>query len=130
MRQISTKKFVTAINCMDGRVQLPVIDWMKKHTTADFVDMITEAGPNKILAENNDSGLIQNLKKRVEISVRKHASAQIAIIGHFDCAGNPVDKETQLEQIKTAVQTIQSWGFQIPVIGLWVDDHWTIHKVL
>jgi hypothetical protein len=127
---MSTKKFVTAINCMDGRVQLPVIDWMKKHTTADFVDMITEPGPNKILAENNENGIIQSLKKRVEISVVKHASFQIAIIGHFDCAGNPVDKETQLEQIQAAVQTIQGWGFQIHVIGLWVDDHWTVHKIL
>ena len=127
---MSSKKFVTAINCMDGRVQLPVIDWMKKHTQADFVDMITEPGPNKILAENNQTDLLQSLKKRVEISVLKHASSQIAIIGHFDCAGNPVDKETQLEQIKTAIQTIQSWGFQIPVIGLWVDDHWTVHKIL
>ncbi|MCX6661533.1 MAG: hypothetical protein NTY91_03180 [Euryarchaeota archaeon] len=127
---MSTQKFVTAINCMDGRVQLPVIDWMKKHSTADFVDMITEPGPNKILAEDNSNGLIQSLKKRVEISVFKHASSQIAIIGHFDCAGNPVDKETQLEQIKAAVHTIQSWAFQVPVIGLWVDDHWTVHKIL
>jgi hypothetical protein len=115
---------------MDGRVQLPVIDWMKKHTTADFVDMITEPGPNKILAENNQIDLIKSLKKRVEISVGKHASSQIAIIGHFDCAGNPVDAGIQLEQIKAAVHTIQSWGFQIPVIGLWVDDHWTVHKIL
>jgi hypothetical protein len=127
---MSEKKFVTAINCMDGRVQLPVIDWMKKYSTADFVDMITEPGPNKILAENHEIGLIHSLKKRVEISVVKHASTQIAIIGHFDCAGNPVNKETQLSQIKAAIHTIQSWGFQIPVIGLWVDDNWTVHKIL
>ena len=127
---MSTKHFVTAINCMDGRVQLPVIDWMKKHSSADFVDMITEPGPNKILAENSDGSLIQSLKKRVEISVVKHSSSQIAIVGHDDCAGNPVDKETQLGQIKAAVRTVQSWGFQILVIGLWVDNHWTVHKVL
>jgi len=126
---MSTKKFVTAINCMDGRVQLPVIDWMKKHATADYVDMITEPGPNKILSENTEFGLIQSVRKRVEISVVKHASTKIAIIGHFDCAGNPVDKDTQLDQLKKAVQTIQSWGFQIPVIGLWVDDHWTVHQI-
>ncbi len=127
---MSEKKFVTAINCMDGRVQLPVIDWMKRHSTADFVDMITEPGPNKILADNHEIDLIHSLKKRVEISVVKHASAQIAIIGHFDCAGNPVNKETQLLQIKAAVHTIRSWDFQIPVIGLWVDDNWTVHKIL
>ena len=27
---MSDKKFVIAINCMDDRVKLPVIDWMKK----------------------------------------------------------------------------------------------------
>lgn len=127
---MSSKKFVTAINCMDGRVQLPVIEWMKVHFSADFVDMITEPGPNKILADNDNIHLIQSLKKRVEISVLKHASSQIAIVGHADCAGNPVNKETQLKQIKAAIRTIQSWGFQIPVVGLWVDDNWTVHKIL
>lgn len=115
---------------MDGRVQLPVIEWMKVHFSADFVDMITEPGPNKILADNDNIHLIQSLKKRVEISVLKHASSQIAIVGHADCAGNPVNKETQLKQIKAAIRTIQSWGFQIPVVGLWVDDNWTVHKIL
>ncbi len=126
---MSAKKFVTAINCMDGRVQIPVIDWMKKHTNADFVDMITEPGPNKILAENKDLGGIQSLKKRVEISITKHASSQIAVVGHFDCAGNPVDKTIQLQQLKAAAQIIQTWGFQVPVVGLWVDDHWIVQKV-
>jgi hypothetical protein len=115
---------------MDGRVQLPVIDWMKKQYAADFVDMITEPGPNKILAENKPCELIESLKKRVEISVIKHASTSIAIIGHFDCAGNPVQKETQLNQIKKSVKTIQSWGFNIPVIGLWIDDLWMVHKIV
>jgi hypothetical protein len=127
---MSTKKFVTAINCMDGRVQQPVIDWMKKSYTADYVDMITEPGPVKILAENEPSTLIDSLKKRTEISAKKHGSTCLAIISHFDCAGNPVDKQTQLGQLKAAVHTIQSWNFQIPVIGLWVDDHWTVHKIL
>ncbi len=126
---MSAKKFVTAINCMDGRVQIPVIDWMKKHTNADFVDMITEPGPNKILAENKDLGGIQSLKKRVEISITKHASSQIAVVGHFDCAGNPVDKTIQLKQLKAAAQIIQTWGFQVPVVGLWVDDHWIVQRV-
>src|SRR5664279_3838322 len=31
-----TGKFVTAINCMDGRVQEPVIAWMKNEYTAQF----------------------------------------------------------------------------------------------
>jgi carbonic anhydrase len=124
------KKFVTAINCMDGRVQLPVIVWMKQQFNAEYVDMITEPGPIKILAENTPDHLIDSLKKRVEISVVKHASTGIAIIGHFDCAGNPVEKETQIHQIKTSVKIIQSWDFDRPVVGLWVDDQWKVHQII
>ena len=47
-------KFATAINCMDGRTQIPVIEWLKKEYGVDYVNMINEPGPNKILAENRD----------------------------------------------------------------------------
>jgi hypothetical protein len=127
---MSDKKFVTAINCMDGRVQLPVIEWMKKEYKADYVDLITEPGPNKILAEKKPGSCVGSIKKRVEISVMKHASKIIAIIGHDDCAGNPIEKETQLHQIKIAVETIESWNFDVLIIGLWVDDHWMVHKIV
>ena len=127
---MSEKKFVTAINCMDGRVQLPVIEWMKKEYKADYVDMITEPGPNKILTEKEPGSCVDSIKKRVEISVLKHASKIIAITSHDDCAGNPIEKETQLHQIKESVETIRSWGFNIPVIGLWIDDLWTVHKIV
>ena len=92
-----TKKFVTCINCMDGRAQKPVIDYMQKRFGVEYVDMITEPGPNKILSDNNDATLIESLKKRVAISVEKHGSEIIAIVGHFDCAGNPVDERSQKE---------------------------------
>ncbi len=125
-----TKKFVTAINCIDGRVQLPIITWMKKQYDVDFVDMITEPGPNKILAENEPSNLIDSLKNRTEISIKKHTSTCIAIVGHFDCAGNPVGREKQIEQIRISVKRIQSWDFEIPVIGLWIDDNWNVSKII
>ena len=127
---MSTTKFVTAINCMDGRVQLPVINWMRKQYNTDYIDMITEPGPVKILAENAPSFLIDSLRKRVEISVKKHGSTCIAIIGHFDCAGNPVGKETQTEQIKKSLKNVQTWDFPVTAIGLWVDENWIVHRIL
>ena len=44
-------KFATALNCMDGRVQLPVIRWGKENYSVDVVDAITEAGMNGILSD-------------------------------------------------------------------------------
>ena len=122
-------KFATAINCMDGRVQTPVIEWLKKEYRVDYIDMITEPGPNRILEENKNKVLLESIKKRVEISVNKHGSKLIAIAGHYDCAGNPVEKNIQIKQILSAINTIKSWNFNVQVVGLWIDENWTVHKI-
>ena len=127
----NNKTFACAINCMDGRVQDAVKNYMKKNYSVDYVDMITEPGPNKILASPEFSeGLVKNIKKRVDISVNHHGSKVIAIIGHFGCAGNPAEKEEQIEHLKKAKETVKLFGFDAEIILLWVDGDWqTVEKV-
>ena len=102
--------FGTVINCMDGRVQLPVNDWLKKRYNLDFIDTITEPGPELVLAESSDNSTIQSIKKKVEISVSRHKSNLVAIVGHMDCAGNPADSRTKQEQIMKTISTVQAWS--------------------
>jgi len=123
---MSTKSFATAINCMDGRTQIPVIEFMKNRYRVEYVDTITEPGPDKILAENKDHTIVMSIKKRVEISAMKHSSKAIAIVGHYDCAGNPVDKDAHIKHIKAAMKTVRSWGYNIEIVGLWVDEDWKV----
>ena len=123
---MSQMKFATAINCIDGRTQLPVIAYLKAKCKVDCVDMVTEAGPVKILANCEDHVLLDSIKRRVEISIRKHRSKCIAVVGHFDCAGNPVSKETQIDQILMSIKIVRSWNFKANVLGLWVDENWTV----
>ena len=123
------EKFVTSINCMDGRTQEPIINYLKAEYGADYVDMITEAGPNKILAENTDTSVVESIKSRVEVSTGKHFSKVVSIIGHYDCGGNSADEETQKEQIRAAVANVKTWNEDIEVIGLWVDETWKVNKV-
>ena len=121
--------FATAINCMDGRVQVPVIDWLRRQYGADYVDMITEPGPERLLAEGKDLMASASIRRRLEISVNRHNSKLVAIAGHHDCAGNPIDKETQLEQIHAAMNTVESWNFKVEFIGLRVDENWEVREV-
>ncbi len=125
---MKNKKFATAINCMDGRVQLPVINYLKDQYRIDYVDMITEPGPIKILSELKDNKLVESIKARIDISVKKHGSQLIAVIGHYDCTGNPEDYETQTKQIKSAIDKIKSWDNNIKYIGLWVDENFEVKK--
>lgn len=121
--------FATAISCIDGRVLHPVAEFLKKKYKVDYVDAITEPGPDGILAANQDKVTIESIKRRVVISVGRHGSKHIAIAGHHDCAGNPVDKDTHLAHIRAAIEAVKSWGFNADVIGLWVDDKWKVSEV-
>ena len=126
---MSHGSFASVINCRDGRTQLPVIDYVRNKYGVDYVDMITEPGPIRVLAENKDKTALESIRQRVEISTGKHGSEHIIIVGHHDCAGNPVEKETQLKQILKSIQTIRSWSFQVKISGLWIDEKWTAHEV-
>ena len=119
------KTFACAINCMDGRVQDAVKNYMKENCGVDFVDMITEPGPNKILAENTDEAVISDIKKCVDISVNHHGSKVVAIVGHFGCAGNPAEKQEQIEHLKKAEQVVKDFGFPVEIVLLWVAGDWT-----
>lgn len=121
--------FATAINCMDGRTQLPVIEYMKKKYGVDYVDTVTEPGPIKFLAENKNKATVESIRSRVEISVEKHGSRAVCLVGHFGCAGNPVDRLEQIEQLNAAAAVIESWGFEVEIIKIYVDENWQVQEV-
>ena len=126
----SKSKFACAINCMDGRVQDAVKDFMKNKYGVDYVDMVTEPGPNKILTDNSNLAIIENIKKRVEISTGHHGSKVVAIAGHFGCAGNPTEKEERIKHLKFAYKTVENFGLGVEIILLWVGGDWkTIEKI-
>lgn len=126
---MTNKIFSTAIDCMDGRVQIPVTNWVRSQYGVDYVDMITEPGPIRFLAEGEDPLISASIQRRLEISVNHHNSKLVAIVGHNDCAGNPVPKETQLKQIVAAIKTVEGWNFKVRVIGLWVNENWKVQEV-
>ena len=109
---------------MDGRIQDAVKNYMKERYSVDYVDMVTEPGPNKILADNLDIPVIENIKKRVKISVHHHGAKVVAIVGHFGCAGNPVEKEEQIGHLKKAKEMFAPQCKDAEIILLWVGQGW------
>ena len=115
-------KFVTAINCIDGRVQLPVIRYMKRKFKVDYVDMVTAPGADKMLAE----GMDKTLRRKVRVSVENHRSRLVAVVGHFGCAGAPENKAEHLAHVRQGVARVRSWKLGVKVIGLWVNRKWRV----
>lgn len=119
--------FCTAINCIDGRVQKPVYDYMKNICSVSYVDMITAPGPDGIISGGD--AMCQYIKSEVLVSVNKHASHTVAVAGHHDCKGNPVSKEEHLADIRDSVNKIRSWSLPVNVIGLWVNENWEVEPI-
>ena len=121
--------FCTVINCMDGRTQLPVIKYLQQRFGVDYVDSITEPGPNKILAEQTDSHLLDSIFQRLQISLEKHHSVGLAVVGHADCAGNPVAEQEQEAHTRRAVEYLKGKYENLEIIGLWVDANWNVVEI-
>ena len=119
-------KFATSVSCMDGRIQIPLTNWIKENFSVDYVDTITEPGIDKLVADNTD---LESIKIKVGISISKHESELIVVSGHYDCAGNPVSNEEHITQIKKGIEVISSWNLGVKVVGVWVDDTWKINTV-
>jgi hypothetical protein len=114
---------------MDGRVQIPVITFLQQRFKAEHVDSITEPGPIRILADQDDPDRIQSILDRLKISLEGHGSKSVAVVGHGDCAGNPVGREEQMEQMERSLQFLRGRFEGIEMIGLWVDEQWKVHEV-
>ena len=116
----------TCLNCMDGRVQLPVLTWIKANYPVDFVDVITEAGMDAVLSEQND---ISEILRSIKVSVNLNRSTRLFVVGHHDCRGNPIDENHHREQVTNAVKRLKPlWPAQ-EVVGLWVNDQWQVKLV-
>ena len=120
--------FYTAINCMDGRIQESVTNYIKKKYNVLFVDMITGAGPVKILSNKKIENL-ESIISCIDISLKQHKSKGIAIVAHYDCAGNPISDEEQKELLKKSVAFLSDKYINSSVCGLWVDKNNEVEKI-
>jgi hypothetical protein len=122
-------KFGTAINCMDGRVQVPAMNWLKEKYKLDYIDTITEPGPEKMLTHGKPEQ-VESIKSRVLISVNAHGSETIFVAAHHDCAGNPVSRDEHIKQVRECVKIIKSWKLPVKtVIGAWINEDWTVEVI-
>ena len=112
-------KFTCCLNCIDGRIQLPVINWIKNNYDIEFVDMLTQPGMDGFIA-NPDSDL-NDLLEKIHISLRVHDCQEIFLVAHEDCAANPVDFETHRKQLFDSTEKIKNHFPSSKIIGIWIN---------
>ena len=121
--------FATALNCIDGRVQLPVNEAVCSIFNVSYVDTITEAGIVRFMSDETDSQETVAILSSIRVSLDRHGSRAIAVAAHQDCAGNPCSDSVQQEQLRRAVTFLKSQFPICKIIGLWIGDDWVARVV-
>ncbi|MFP4465798.1 MAG: carbonic anhydrase [Candidatus Goldiibacteriota bacterium] len=129
-----SESYATVINCIDGKIQIPVISYIIENFGVDYVDNITEPGAVKYLNRDNEDSSTRvkmySLKKRVEESLNTHGSKLIIITAHAGCVYNPVSKTQQIIQLNEAEETIASWKKKCETAVLWIDENNFINDII
>jgi hypothetical protein len=114
---------------MDGRVQAPVIRYLRDKFEGAYVDDITEAGPVGVLAADPESRPARAIYRKIDVSVNAHGSRVIAVVAHHDCAGNPKPRDAQLEDLRRSVEVIRERYPNLKVLPIWVDEDWRVEEI-
>ncbi|WP_306345884.1 carbonic anhydrase [Clostridium sp. BSD9I1] len=72
---------------------------------------------------------IERLREKVIVSITAHNSNVVAVVGHYDCAANPVSDCKHFCDILASTDIVKSWRLPVRVVGLWVDEFSCVHVV-
>ena len=122
------ERFGTVVNCIDGRAQQPAADWVKLHCGVEYVDAITTPGAELLLSGDFNERSMR-VKRKLVLSVSKHDSSVVAVVGHHDCSANPCDVDVRKDQILKAAKNVESWRVGLRVVGLFVNEWHSVEVV-
>lgn len=123
-------KHGTALVCIDGRVQMPVIHYMKARFALDYVDIISEPGINRLVAEGANDSFLDWIVRKIRITLDRHGSNHIAVVGHFDCGANPAPELEQAIHTRQAIDRLRPFmPDYVQFCALWVNARRGISEI-
>ena len=129
MKSCNNSDYGTIVNCMDGTIQLPAIDFVKKLWKVNRIDVITEAAPEKILSETKDQKTIERICQNIEASLCDQHTKRLAIVSHSGCEINIVSDKSKKEMLLKAVNYLKARYMDAEVTGIWFDGNIKASKI-
>ena len=121
----ATERFAVVLNCIDGRTQQPLIEWVQREFDVTHVDVVTEPGVDGVLVRGEES-TVQALLDKVCVSRLAHGAVALVVAGHHDCAANPGDAAAHAADLARATDLLREALPELPVRAVYVDSTWNV----
>lgn len=130
------KKMGLALVCADGRLHQGAVhynDQLAREMGVDVVDVVAVPGPDGLFKSGRDGEHTATLGW-LKLLVTAHHPTTIAIVGHYQCAGNPVDDAEHDGDVVAAARGFkEELGFPGEVMAfstVWhSDENWSLKKM-
>ena len=119
----------TLVNCMNGTVQLPAINFAKQIWKVRWVDVITEVAPEKILSEAKDQETVNRICQNIEASFCGQQTKRLAIVAHSGCDINKAPDDKKKEMLHRAVDFLKDRYEDTDIVGIWIDNKGNASKI-
>ena len=118
-----------AVNCVDGRVQHPAIEYLRTRFSVPHVDVVSEWNPAHVLAGSHVSEHTRSVVERVNLLVTVHDVVAVALVAHQGCEEAGLFDGDPIEELNMAVQHLAQHVTQHRVIGLWIDQMGSVQEI-
>jgi hypothetical protein len=115
----------TAVNCIDGEIQQPTIEYLKKVWLVDWVDVITAPAPELLLSECSDNTGIRLINENIQASMAHQERRRVAVVAHCDCIFNTAPTQVKRGMLQGAVRHLRESLTDAEVVGVWIDGDGT-----
>lgn len=109
------------INCIDVTNRLPVIEFLKFVWKTEWVVVISDAAPEKVLSERKDTQAIEHIHKTIQASLKNREKVHLAVVSHHGCFINKDGEFEKRDMLHKAVEYLKSKYSEAEVMGIWVD---------
>lgn len=132
----SNKNLAVGLFCVDWRLHQPEVDIVGKvreHLGVEVIDVQSIPGPDGILKAGRE-GDRDAVLGWFKLLIGAHHPSTLAVIGHYDCAGNRADDAVHDSNSKEVVEFLKKeTGFEGPIVALVAtytsDTEWGLKEV-
>ena len=123
------QRFAALIDCTSKAMGWEFFPYLREKLKVDYVDLIVPPKPNEVVLLFENKSIIETLKIKLLLSIQKHETALLVLVGDPSCKGKELPLEQFKKHVLQAAKLIKAWRLPVTILGLWQHKDQKIQEI-